>query len=179
MTMADGKDARPSLIDQLRVARETAERAEKRMSAHITSRREPPSPARVSGTRPRVGCNVLIVEDNPTLASTLESLLHDEGYVTRTARSIAGARDRIGAEAPDVALLDLTLLDGFAEELLRELVAAHVPTVIISTFPSADVIAVRYGVALVRKPFELQALLEVLDRARGTSARASIAPRAR
>jgi two-component system, NtrC family, nitrogen regulation response regulator NtrX len=109
---------------------------------------------------------VLIVEDNTTLTSTLEALLDDEGYATRTARSIAGARDELVAARPDVVLLDLTLLDGFAEELLRELTRDRIPTIVVSTFPHANVIAERYRVPLVRKPFELDALLAMMDRAR-------------
>lgn len=112
------------------------------------------------------GALALIVEDNQTLTSTLEALLDDEGYVTRTARSMAGARATLAATRPDVVLLDLTLLDGFAEDLLRELKAAAIPTLVVSTFPLANVIAERHGVALVRKPFELEVLLKAIQRAR-------------
>lgn len=166
--MADGNEDRPSLIDQLRGARETAERAERRMTAHITTRREPVviEQRTPSGTRRRIGADALIIEDNATLTSTIEGLLGDEGYVTRSSRSIAGARDRIAADPPDVVLLDLMLLDGFAEDLLKDLVKARIPTVIVSTFPLASVIAERHGVAFVRKPFELQSLLDVIERAR-------------
>ena len=105
------------------------------------------------------------MEDNATLTSTIEALLDDEGYVTRTARSIASARENVAAQRPDVVLLDLTLLDGFADELLRDLAHAHIPTVVVSTFPLAHVIAARYGASLVRKPFELEGLLAAMDSA--------------
>lgn len=125
-----------------------------------------------SGTRARVGL-ALIVEDNPTLVHTLEQLLDDEHYVTRSARSIAGARERIAAERPDIVLLDLTLTDGFAEALLPELVGAGIPTIVVSTFPLARMIAERHGVELVAKPFELNRLLEAIDRARAKHAEKS------
>lgn len=124
-----------------------------------------------SGTRPRVG-TALIVEDNNTLSSTLEALLDDEGYVTRVARTMTGARELL-SPAPDVVVLDLTLADGFAEGLLIELVAAQLPTVIVSTSPLAHVIADKHGVELVRKPFELVNLLDALERARGITKRSA------
>lgn len=118
-----------------------------------------------SGTRRRVG-TALIVEDNNTLSSTLEGLLDDEGYLTHAARTMVAARDLLSPR-PDVVVLDLTLADGFAEELLIELIAANLPTVIVSTSPLAHVIADKHGVELVRKPFELGNLLDALERARG------------
>lgn len=121
--------------------------------------------AQASGAAPG-GALALLVEDNQTLTSTLEALLDDEGYTTQTSRSIAGAREMLAATRPDVVLLDLTLLDGFAEDLLRELKAAAIPTLVVSTFPRAHVIAERHGVALVRKPFELEVLLKAIQRAR-------------
>jgi DNA-binding NtrC family response regulator len=120
-----------------------------------------------SGTRRRVGV-ALIVEDNPTLVVVLEQLLDDEGYTTSTAKSITAARERVAELKPDVVLLDLTLTDGFADTFLPELVAARIPTVIVSTFPLAQLLAEKYGVELVSKPFELTCLLEGIERARRT-----------
>lgn len=122
-----------------------------------------------SGTRRRVG-SALIVEDNSMLSSTLEALLDDEGYQTRAARTMVEARGLL-SPPPDVVVLDLTLADGFAEELLIELLAASLPTVIVSTSPLAHVIADKHGVELVRKPFDLGNLLEALERARGITAK--------
>lgn len=123
----------------------------------------------ISGTHRRPGL-ALIVEDNSTLLDTVEQLLADEGYSTRTARSIAGARESIAAVKPDVIIVDLTLTDGFAEPLLPELVAAKIPTVIMSTLPLARLIAERHGVAVVTKPFELANLLPRSERAREATA---------
>lgn len=130
--------------------------------------------AQASGTRRRVGI-VLLIEDNPTLVSTIEALLDDEGYSTHTAGSVAGARERLEAIQPDVAVLDLTLSDGFAEELLADLAAAQVPTVIVSTFPLARLIAARHSVELIPKPFDLTNLLEGIERARRKPAAARTA----
>lgn len=129
----------------------------------------PTMTAQQSGTRRRVGL-ALIVEDNPTLMDTLEQFLDDEGYSTGTARSVAGARHKVSAARPDVAIVDLTLTDGFAEELVGELAAAKIPTVIVSTFPLARLIAERHDVELVMKPFELAALLSAIARVRGPAA---------
>jgi two-component system, NtrC family, response regulator AtoC len=121
------------------------------------------SPA--STTRNRAGL-ALIIEDNATLVAALEALLDDEGYRTRTARSVAGARERLLASKPDVAILDLRLTDGSGEELLPELAVAGIPTVIVSTSPLARAIAERYGVELIAKPFDLSNLISAINRAR-------------
>lgn len=110
--------------------------------------------------------SVLIIEDNCTLTATLEGLLADEGYATRSAHSMEVARLRLADERPDVAVLDLTLTDGFADSLLADLVAAKIPTIIVSTFPHASSFAERHGVDLVKKPFELDSLLNAIQRAR-------------
>ncbi len=130
--------------------------------------------AQASGTRRRIGI-ALIIEDNPTRAGTIAGLLDDEGYSTHTAESVAGARERLAAIRPDVVILDLTLSDGFGDALLADLAVAKIPTVIVSTFPLARLVAARHSVEFIAKPFDLTKLLESIERARRPSAAARTA----
>jgi len=71
---------------------------------------------------------ILIVEDEPDLASTLEYTLQREGYRTRVAGTGAAALTGVRQDpAPDLILLDLMLPDISGLEVCRQ-VRAHEPT---------------------------------------------------
>lgn len=63
---------------------------------------------------------VLVVEDEPEIASSLRALLENEGYAVEVARSIADARRALTGPV-DVMLLDWRLPDGEGIDLLKEL----------------------------------------------------------
>ncbi|HMA37308.1 MAG TPA: response regulator, partial [Chloroflexia bacterium] len=85
---------------------------------------------------------VLIVDDVPALREMLATLLREAGYQVATAPDGVAALEQIGAQPPDLLLLDLLLprLDGFA---VLEWVRAHaspaireVPIVLITAHDS-------------------------------------------
>lgn len=119
-----------------------------------------------SGIRPRVRGDVLIVEDDELLATTLAAAIQDVGFQTRRAGSMAEARVQLAAWLPAVALVDLTLPDGFATDLIDELACKFerpVPVVVVSNFPLAQLVSARWNNLLVRKPFELDEVLETIE----------------
>lgn len=68
--------------------------------------------------------NVLIVEDDPVLRSTLSEALQVDGYRVQQASTLEEARARLNDQVGDkidLVLLDLGLPDGNGTELLREL----------------------------------------------------------
>jgi DNA-binding response OmpR family regulator len=67
---------------------------------------------------------VLLVEDEPEISAFLAENLAADDFAVRTAASIAQARSRLGALAPDVVVLDVCLPDGSGFDLCRELRAA-------------------------------------------------------
>lgn len=73
--------------------------------------------AATASTRPRL----LVVEDDPQLATIYEALLTGAGYKVRLALSLAEARSQLAAEAPDAILLDVRLRDGSGLDLLSDL----------------------------------------------------------
>ena len=75
----------------------------------------------------------LIIDDDENFRSSLELLVQREGFATRTAGTVAEARDKLAAGAPDVFLVDLTLPDGDGLAWLRSEPAASGAEVIVIT----------------------------------------------
>lgn len=111
---------------------------------------------------------ILLVEDDPVMGRTVAEALIDEGYIVLTVGTLAEARVALARAKPSVLILDLTLPDSFGGDLLAELAESEdaPPTVILSVFHLASMVADRYDVELVRKPFEMQTLIEAVGRAR-------------
>jgi DNA-binding response OmpR family regulator len=121
-----------------------------------------------SGTRRKILGDVLIVEDDAALANSMAGALEDEGFHVRRATTMAAAREKLREMQPAVAIVDLTLPDAFATDLVDELATRFdppVPAVIVSTFPLANLIAARWQNELVRKPYDLDELLAAVFRA--------------
>ncbi len=134
--------------------------------APIAESDTPVMPTNRSGTRLRQVAPVLVVEDDATLSRTVADALIDEGYVVVTAGTLSGARTALERAQPSALILDLTLPDSFGADLLAELAERDdaPPTVILSLFHLAPMIADRYDLELVRKPFEIDALVTAVKR---------------
>lgn len=77
---------------------------------------------------------VLVVEDSTDIARLIRISLEDEGMVVRHVGDLAAARERLSADPPDVAVVDVQLPDGSGFDLLRERGATfQVPIVILSS----------------------------------------------
>jgi len=124
-------------------------------------------PTNRSGTRLRSVAPILVVEDDETIGRTVADALIDDGYLVVVATTLAAARTALERARPTALVLDLTLPDSFGSDLLGELARdpAAPPTVLLSVFHLAPMIAERYDVELVRKPFEIDALLAAVKRA--------------
>lgn len=122
---------------------------------------------------------ILIVEDNLTLAQGLQNNLEVEGHVVRVARDGAEGLSAARAETPQLVILDLMLPDQSGFRVLRELREGGLASpVLILTARGAEEDKVR-GLRLgaddyVTKPFGLLELLARVDallrRASGTPA---------
>ena len=103
---------------------------------------------------------ILVIDDDVPLGAMLEEVLTREGY--RVSRAYSGTEGRLalGADRPDLALLDLMLPGLSGEELLPEI--RDLPVIIVSA--TAD-IAGKVGLLLggaadyVTKPFDIRELL--------------------
>lgn len=137
--------------------------------ASSEARTPKPSPAEGSDTSVRLRSErvALIVEDDEAMATAIANALDDAGWQVITVSSLASARETIANRRPSVLVLDLTLRDEFGATLLDELATREVApaTVIVSGFGLAPLVAARFDVELVSKPFEMDAFLQAVDRA--------------
>jgi DNA-binding NtrC family response regulator len=113
---------------------------------------------------------VLLVEDEANARSTIQAYLEACGYETLEADSCKAAIGKLTADVPDIVLLDFTLPDGTALDLLRHLKAqsVDVPAIVLTGNGSieAAVAAIKEGAdQFLTKPIELASLAVVIDRA--------------
>ena len=82
----------------------------------------------------------MILDDDADFRLSLEMLVRREGFETRSAGSIAEARESLAADgAPDIFLIDLTLPDGDGLEWLRgEATATGTEVLVITGSTSVD-----------------------------------------
>ena len=108
------------------------------------------------------GAQLLIVEDDPSIGSSLERAFTNAGYRCVRAASVAQAREV--TVVPSLVLLDLGLPDGDGVDLAKELLARWPLVPIIMLTARADEMDVVIGldtgaVDYVTKPFRLAELL--------------------
>jgi len=124
---------------------------------------------------------VLVVEDDFDLRDALVPILEYEGHRVVSAANGKEALDRLHAmPAPSVILLDLMMpgMSGeeFRAEQLRDPALASIPVVVLSAHPSAEERAARIGAdGCIKKPFEVETLLEQVRRSSRRIAAALVA----
>lgn len=121
------------------------------------------------------GRRVLLIDDESSILVILATLFNDEGYTVRTAANGQEALELLRGWRPDLILLDLMmpLMDGaaFRAEQRRLAAAADVPLILLSADGKAPLSSERFGAAaVIRKPFELEAVLDVVDQVLGRQA---------
>jgi DNA-binding NarL/FixJ family response regulator len=82
---------------------------------------------------------VLIVDDHPTVREALAYAIEDQLdlHVCGSSASAAEAKDQVATQAPDVAVVDLMLQDGYGLDLIPDLLAFK-PTLGIVVFSMYD-----------------------------------------
>ena len=112
---------------------------------------------------------VLVVEDDPSLRLVLVDALVDEGHDVREAASGARALAVLQEWLPDLILLDITMpeMDGrtfrFEQRRLPS-PASQTPVVLVTgSHDHATLIAELGAAALLRKPFNLDELVTLVD----------------
>lgn len=123
---------------------------------------------------------IAVLDDDPSFLSLMHDLLTDEGY--RTLRWYAGEWTRAHALLkrlqPHLVILDLWMEErddgwAFLKRLWGDAETTHIPTVIVTGEPEslpvqADVLHALHC-QVVRKPFDLQDLLDAIAAALGPS----------
>ena len=111
--------------------------------------------------------SVLVIEDDPAMAQAIADVFTDAGYHPVSVRTLAEGRTSLVEDRPELVVLDLTLETEFGAGLLEDLSsrAESPPVVIVSGFGLAPMVAQRFSVPLVNKPFGVDALLAAAERA--------------
>ena len=127
---------------------------------------EPDKPME-DGHYPRLaGRRILIVEDEPMIAMTLEDMLRDLGCeVVGTAKRVSEALQLIKTNSVDAAVLDVNLgaekIDCVADELARR---GH-PFIFTTGYGQTGVPSAHHAHGMVQKPFRMDDLAKMLDAA--------------
>jgi len=114
---------------------------------------------------------VLVVEDEAKLRDALTDALAAAGHRTLAAAGVTDARSLVADESVGCVLLDIRLRDGDGLALLQELrggASRGVPVIMVTAYGDSDrtIQAMRDGAFdYVTKPFDLDRLLAVVDRA--------------
>lgn len=120
----------------------------------------------VEATRPEPALRILVVEDEALIALELEFLLDDLGYVTVGVAGNSAEAIALGlATAPDIALVDIHLVDGpTGVDVARALSADPHTTVVFMTANAKripDDFAGAFGV--IAKPYSERVVASTLD----------------
>src|SRR6266700_5896943 len=122
------------------------------------------------GHPPRVGAprRILLVEDDPDIRVSLQSILTDDGFEVVACANGREALDRLGAmPAPDLIILDLMMpvMDGwqFRIQQKNDPALAQIPVIAISADASSKAAAID-AAAYLNKPFDHARLMAAIDR---------------
>ncbi len=112
---------------------------------------------------------VMLVEDDPTLAATLERYLTARGYAVRVTGSVEDAERRLAQGLrPDIVILDVNLPGDTGWALMRgdALAAAGAPPVVMATATAVSPSRLRDSGAAgyLPKPFALETLTTTIER---------------
>jgi len=113
---------------------------------------------------------VLLVDDEPQIRSTLRRFLESRGYQILEADSCQAALKISEESQPDAMVLDYSMPDGDALQLLPPLQEAHpgVPIIVLTAYATVElaVQAMKLGAEhFLTKPVDLTTLHHILDRA--------------
>ncbi|WP_296719804.1 response regulator [Erythrobacter sp.] len=114
---------------------------------------------------------ILVAEDEFITAFDLCDTFEEAGYeVEGPHAGISSALLACQKEKPDLAILDIELVDGLTYELAQKLIDDDVPVILHSERDERDAIAARFPRAVaVAKPCPPAALLDMVGRALMTS----------
>jgi len=112
--------------------------------------------------------DILLVEDDDTLAAGLAYALEKEGYRVTPCGTMADALAETDKRQFDLALLDMQLPDGLGKEAASKLKLHHTPVIYLTVVDDEDVIvrSLDDGAAdYVTKPFRMRELLSRIKKA--------------
>ena len=113
---------------------------------------------------------ILIIDDDPAIVRYLETLFQDNGYQTCSASDGTEAAEVLKSEKPDLITLDLEMPKEWGPQFFRRLTkdSEHkdIPVIVISGVSRPE-LAIKKVVAVMKKPFDREELLNVVKKTIG------------
>lgn len=133
-----------------------------RASEHTQS-----TPARADATPPGAAQRILVVDDEPAIATLIADTLEEEGYQVRIHHDGASALLDIINDPPDLMLLDIAMPVMVGDELLRYL-RRHgypdLPVIVMTAGLHPEQYLAQGANAVLPKPFDLQKMVDLVQR---------------
>lgn len=114
--------------------------------------------------------NVLVVDDNPTIASIVREALKSEGYAVSCAYSGEEALDDLEVHTPDLIILDIMMPRMTGIEVLKKIKAipktAAIPVIMLTAVDKHDQVLEAYNLGAdcyITKPFRPKELIHNID----------------
>lgn len=109
---------------------------------------------------------ILVVEDDAETREALVEILNDSGFTAHGTASVVEAFDVIVERLPALVLSDIDLGDGSGGQLLdmamKILGSLAPPFVFITGLPAPDIVGVPPSAPVLRKPVNVDTLLDVV-----------------
>ena len=108
---------------------------------------------------------VLIIDDDEGVRTVMATALEDDGWTVTTAENGRSALEALGRTRPEAIILDLRMpvMDGLAfARRYREFPAPRAPLILVSATVSRAAIAETGAVTGLRKPVDLDVLLDTV-----------------
>jgi CheY-like chemotaxis protein len=110
---------------------------------------------------------ILVVDDERAITDFVSEALGEEGHSVRVCHDGASALAAIHAHLPDLLLLDIGMPVMSGDQVLRELRAqnfSQLPVIVATAGTNAEQFLAQGATAILRKPFTLNDLLELVER---------------
>lgn len=111
---------------------------------------------------------VLVIDDDPYIVKYLIDILTDNGYATCSASNGSEGFEILKREQPDLVTLDLEMPEEWGPRFYRKMTKEpgfeNTPVIVISGLPGIH-LAIKNAVASLKKPFDPNALLEIIKNA--------------
>jgi two-component SAPR family response regulator len=110
------------------------------------------------------GCRILVVEDDPLIAMSLDCTLSEAGAeIIGPAHNVAHALQLMEASTPDAAVLDYRLENGTSAPIAKRLGEVQVPFLFYTSF-RGTIAQDHPGIVILDKPTEPDRLVSELER---------------
>ena len=113
---------------------------------------------------------IMVVDDDPAIVEYLVSVFKDNGYETCSASDGEKALDVLEKEKPQLITLDLEMPNEWGPRFYRKYTQKpefkDIPVIVISGLAGIH-LAIRKAVATVNKPFDPQAVVQIVEQTIG------------